>query len=176
MATVLFYEKPGCINNGKQKMLLAAAGHTVQAKSLLTEKWTAQRLRAFFGDLPVAEWFNVSSPRVYGGEVSPEALDEAQALRLMVADPLLIRRPLMEVDGARRVGFDQEKVDRWIGLGAKARGEDLETCPRKQTGEATPPFEKGGWGGIHSMPVQTATTRSPALPDHGSCGGGSDSG
>ncbi|HNA83420.1 MAG TPA: hypothetical protein PLQ64_13180, partial [Thiobacillaceae bacterium] len=82
MAVVLFYEKPGCINNSKQKMLLAAAGHTVQAKSLLTEKWTAERLRAFFGDLPVAQWFNLSSPRIYGGEVSPEALDEQEALRL----------------------------------------------------------------------------------------------
>lgn len=140
MATVVFYEKPGCINNTKQKVLLAAAGHTVQAKSLLAEKWTAERLRAFFGDLPVAEWFNPSSPRVYGGEVTPDELDEAQALRLMLADPLLIRRPLMEVEGERRVGFDQDEVDRWIGLGSKLIGnllgkaarENLETCPRKQ--------------------------------------------
>jgi len=138
MATVLFYEKPGCLNNGKQKMLLAAAGHTVQAKSLLTEKWTAERLRAFFGDLPVAQWFNLSSPRVYGGEVSPESLDEAEALRLMLADPLLIRRPLMEVDGQRRVGFDPEAVERWIGLSSRAGGEDLETCPRKRTEACAP--------------------------------------
>lgn len=140
MAVVVFYEKPGCINNTKQKVLLAAAGHTVQAKSLLTEQWTAVRLRAFFGDLPVAEWFNPSSPRIYGGEVTPAELDETQALRLMLADPLLIRRPLMEVDGERRVGFDQDEVERWIGLGSKLIGtligkaarEDLETCPRKQ--------------------------------------------
>ena len=138
MAVVLFYEKPGCINNSKQKMLLAAAGHTVQAKSLLTEKWTAERLRAFFGDLPVAQWFNLSSPRVYGGEVSPEALDEQEALRLMLADPLLIRRPLMEVDGQRRVGFDPEAVERWIGLSSRTGGEDLETCPRKRTQACAP--------------------------------------
>ncbi len=90
MAVVVFYEKPGCINNTKQKVLLAAAGHTVQAKSLLTEKWTAERLRAFFGELPVVEWFNPSSPRIYGGEVTPSELDESQALKLMLADPLLM--------------------------------------------------------------------------------------
>lgn len=132
MANVLFYEKPGCINNSRQKVLLAAAGHTVQARSLLTEKWTADRLRAFFGDLPVAEWFNVSSPRVYGGEITPDALDEGEALWFMLADPLLIRRPLMEANGQRRVGFDQDAVDRWIGLSSKAPREDLETCPRKR--------------------------------------------
>jgi nitrogenase-associated protein len=135
MSTVLFYEKPGCINNTKQKVLLAAAGHTVQAKNLLTEKWTAARLRAFFGDLPVAEWFNHSAPRVRDGEIWPHKLSGEQAIALMLKEPLLIRRPLMEVDGQRRVGFDQEAVDRWIGLSSKAKDrEDLETCPR-QTGK-----------------------------------------
>jgi nitrogenase-associated protein len=132
MANILFYEKPGCLNNTRQKVLLAAAGHTVQAKSLLTEKWTAVRLREFFGNLPVAEWFNVSSPRVYGGEVTPDALDETEALRLMLADPLLIRRPLMEADGQRQVGFDQDAVNVWIGLNSQASRHDLETCPRKR--------------------------------------------
>jgi nitrogenase-associated protein len=130
MAHVLFFEKPGCINNTRQKVLLAAAGHTVQARSLLTEKWTAERLRAYFGELPVAQWFNLSSPRVYGGEVTPDDLDEGEALRLMLADPLLIRRPLMEVDGECRVGFDPDAVDRWIGLASKVPGEDLERCPK----------------------------------------------
>ena len=38
MATIVFYEKPGCGNNTKQKVWLAASGHTVLAKNLLTEK------------------------------------------------------------------------------------------------------------------------------------------
>jgi nitrogenase-associated protein len=135
MASILFYEKPGCLNNSRQKALLAAAGHTVWARNLLTEKWTARRLRAFFGDLPVAEWFNLSSPRIRGGEVDYERVTETEALLLMLADPLLIRRPLMEVEGEHRVGFDPEAVDAWIGLGRKVPGEDLETCPRGPTVE-----------------------------------------
>ncbi len=136
MAIVLFYEKPGCINNTRQKVMLAAAGHTVQAKSLLTEKWTSDRLRAFFGNLEVSAWFNASAPRVREGEVRPETLSEGEALRLMLADPLLIRRPLMEVNGQRRVGFDQDAINDWIGLDSKMDRtlprEDLETCPRRQ--------------------------------------------
>jgi nitrogenase-associated protein len=144
MATVLFYEKPGCMNNTRQKLMLAAAGHTVQAKNLLAERWTAQRLRAFFGDLPVPEWFNLSAPRVREGEVDYERVTETEALVLMLADPLLIRRPLMEVDGECRAGFDAIEVDRWIGLSSKIHSAskmlpgdqavlegDLETCTRK---------------------------------------------
>lgn len=129
MATVTFYEKPGCANNTKQKILLAAAGHTVWARNLLTERWTAARLRPFFGDLPVAEWFNLSAPRVREGALDYERVTETEALVLMLADPLLIRRPLMEVDGDCRVGFDPAGVDAWIGLGRAKVGGDLETCP-----------------------------------------------
>jgi nitrogenase-associated protein len=138
MATVVFYEKPGCANNTRQKLLLAAAGHTVLARSLLTEKWNAQRLREFFGTLPVAEWFNPSAPRIKSGEVRPDALDESAALESMLADPLLIRRPLMEVDGERRVGFDQDAVDRWIGLASRMPRENLEACSKGHAAQPCP--------------------------------------
>jgi nitrogenase-associated protein len=142
MSHVLFYEKPGCLNNTRQKVLLAAAGHTVQARSLLTENWTSDRLRAFFGDLPVALWFNLSSPRIREGEVDYENLIEGEALRLMLADPMLIRRPLMEVDGVRRVGFDPDEVESWIGLKRAAAGQDLESCPKSHLDESCPVEEE----------------------------------
>jgi len=129
MADVVFYEKPGCINNTRQKALLAAAGHRVLACDLLAESWTAERLRPFFGDRPLSEWFNYTAPRIKSGEVQPEMLDEASALAAMVADPLLIRRPLVEVAGERRQGFDPAAMDAWIGL-ATVPEDDLESCPR----------------------------------------------
>jgi len=141
MASVVFYEKPGCANNTRQKVLLAAAGHTVLAKSLLTEKWDAPRLREFFGTLPVAAWFNPSAPRIKSGEVQPEMLDESTALEWMMADPLLIRRPLMEVDGEHRVGFDQDAVDRWIGLASKMPRENLEACAKGDAAQPCPVVE-----------------------------------
>ena len=130
MAHVVFFEKPGCANNTRQKRLLEEAGHSLDARSLLTEPWTADRLRSFFGARPVAEWFNKAAPRVKSGEVDPARLDAEAALALMLAEPLLIRRPLMEADGARVVGFDQAFVDQWIGLSPKAPQGDLESCRR----------------------------------------------
>jgi len=138
MANVLFFEKPGCANNARQKALLTAAGHTVWAKNLLTERWTPMRLRPFFGDLPVAEWFNRSAPRIKSGEIDPTHLTEDEALLAMVADPLLIRRPLMEVDGVCRVGFDPATVHAWIGLEAQAATEDLESCAKGHAARPCP--------------------------------------
>lgn len=131
MANVIFYEKPGCKNNTKQKALLQAAGHNLEDRSLLTESWTPEKLRPFFGDLPVAEWFNRSAPRVKSGEVDPTEVNEKTALDLMIADPLLIRRPLIQVGDVYRVGFDREQINSWIGLNTTSSpSEDLETCPR----------------------------------------------
>lgn len=133
MATVIFYEKPGCGNNTKQKRWLAASGHTVLAKNLLIEKWTAERLRAFFGDLPVAQWFNPAAPKVKSGEVDPAAFEADTALNLMLAEPLLIRRPLMEVEGELRTGFDAKGVDAWIGLNdSQPKTEPCPVCHRSE--------------------------------------------
>lgn len=129
MTIVTFYEKPGCANNSRQKLLLAAAGHTVQAKSLLTEPWTKERLLAFFGNRPVAEWFNRAAPWIKSGEIVPEELDAETALAMMRAEPLLIRRPLIEADGRREAGFDPELIDAWLGLGRKVEG-NLKGCPK----------------------------------------------
>jgi nitrogenase-associated protein len=145
MATVIFYEKPGCINNTKQKALLIAAGHQVEAHNLLTEPWTVEHLQLFFGSRPVAEWFNRTAPRVKSGEVVPEQLDAQTALILMVQEPLLIRRPLMQVGERREVGFDTELVDSWIGLqpanesqqaiSDNLKSQDLQNCPRSHEAE-----------------------------------------
>ncbi|BBI99358.1 hypothetical protein FGKAn22_10510 [Ferrigenium kumadai] len=140
MATVIFYEKPGCGNNIRQKVWLAASGHTVLAKNILTEKWTADRLLAFFGKLPVAQWFNPAAPRVKSGEVDPSALDEIEALELMLSEPLLIRRPLMEVEGVLCAGFDAKAVDAWIGL--NDTHPKTEPCPVCHRSEPCPPPEE----------------------------------
>jgi nitrogenase-associated protein len=137
MATIVFYEKPGCTGNAQQKQLLTTAGHTVVARNILTEPWTAERLRTFFADRPVADWFNRNAPRVKSGEVTPESFGADAALALLVAEPLLIRRPLMEIDARRLAGFDPDTVHREIGLGKewedrRVRGgtTDMESCRR----------------------------------------------
>lgn len=129
MVQIIFYEKPGCISNARQKRLLTESGHTLDVRNLLETPWSPDGLRPFFGDTPVADWFNKTAPRVKSGEVRPDALSASEALAELCADPILIRRPLMMVAGECRAGFDQEAVAAWIGLtlGDKAVTDD---CPK----------------------------------------------
>jgi nitrogenase-associated protein len=121
MTHLVFFEKPGCGGNAKQRALLEAAGHTLERRSLLDEPWTADSLLAFLKPLPVAQWFNRAAPRVKSGEIEPEKLGADAALALLLAEHLLIRRPLMQrPDGERLVGFDTAEVERFVGLSAPA--------------------------------------------------------
>ena len=130
MAEIIFYEKPGCINNSKQKQMLTYAGHLVIARNLLTEAWSAERLETFFRSLPVAEWFNRTAPKMRDGLLDPDTLDKESALVEMIAEPLLIRRPLMIIDGSPVVGFDAQQINDRFLLGLETEKEDLESCPR----------------------------------------------
>ena len=117
MVQVIFYAKPGCRGNARQMRVLAASGHDVVARDLLSEPWSAAELRSYFGDRPVADWFNRSAVRVKNGEIVPERLCEAEAMALLLEDHALIRRPLMQAAGERHAGWEPDLIGRWIGLG-----------------------------------------------------------
>jgi len=123
---IVFYEKPGCVNNTRQKTLLAQAGHEVEARSLLDYPFSAATLRPFFAARPLADWFNPSAPRLKNGEIQPAQLDEAAALQAMLADRLLIRRPLIEAEGRQVAGFDVD-IQSWLGT---TTADNLEQCPK----------------------------------------------
>ncbi|MGD0633339.1 MAG: arsenate reductase family protein [Beijerinckiaceae bacterium] len=121
MRTIIFFEKPGCQTNARQKKILGDAGHMVVAKSILTEPWTREFLHSFFGDKPVAGWFNPAAPAIKSGQVDPGKLDAALALSMLVADPILIKRPLIEIDGQRAAGFDMPWIEGCLGVSLDPR-------------------------------------------------------
>lgn len=107
---VVFYEKPYCAANAKQKQILRASGCTLIERNLLEHGLERDDLRAFMGDKKVADWFNPAAPAIKNGEIFPETLDESSAMELLMANPILIRRPLMVIGSEKLCGFDDQKV------------------------------------------------------------------
>lgn len=134
MARVVFFEKPGCANNARQKAWLTAAGHVVDARDMLDHAWSRAELLSYLGEIPVPEWFNPSAPKVKSGQIRPAAIERELALRLLLSEPLLIRRPLLCADGRREVGFDIARIHAWLGLPeavvASLSQRDVEGCAR----------------------------------------------
>jgi hypothetical protein len=74
---------------------------------------------------------------VKSGEIDPTAYSRHEALGLVLADHLLIRRPLMESGGTRLCGFEPDQVHAWVGLGETAyrlaAEEDYASCSQPPT-------------------------------------------
>ena len=115
---VVFYEKPFCAANAKQKQILRSSGCTLIERNLLEHGLDTQTLRDFMGDKKVADWFNPAAPAIKNGEITPASLDETSAMELLMSDPILIRRPLMIIGIEKMCGFDEKKVsellDRYV--------------------------------------------------------------
>ncbi|MBV5302523.1 MAG: nitrogenase-associated protein [Methylococcales bacterium] len=125
MSTIRFFEKRGCATNAKQKKCLQNAGHTLLVEDLLAYPWAenAVYLRTFFGEKPLADWFNGNAPDIKNAVIDVALFDEKSAIDAMMANPLLIRRPLMEWDSVKMAGFDANEVRAKLGL-------DLENLPQ----------------------------------------------
>lgn len=136
---IVFWEKPGCMGNARQKALLATGGHEIEARSLPGHAWTREELAPFLEGLAVPDWFNRGARRVKEGEVDPDAVDAETAYTILLADPILVKRPLLEIAGEKKLGFDLAWIESKLGplpsteQVNRARGEDLTACPSAAT-------------------------------------------
>ncbi len=131
MAEIIFFEKPGCINGEKQKAILRAAGHSLSCIDILKYPWSPEKLLVFVAGKEAAEMINYTAPVVKRGEIVPERLSFDEALKLMVADPILIKRPLIAVNGLSIQGFSDPRLAPY--LGDWDGRDDVTTCPNLQT-------------------------------------------
>jgi len=115
MKLVLFYEKPGCATNTKQKRQLQSAGCMVLVRDLLNNGLTEEELYAFLEPLHVTEWFNPNAPKIKNGEIDITALSREHALKMLMREPILIRRPLMVIGNRKFCGYDAQAVAEALG-------------------------------------------------------------
>jgi len=131
MAEIIFYEKPGCINGEKQKNILKQAGHTLDCRNILEQNWQPDTLLPFIAGKSPVEMMNHTAPAIKNGEIEPSSLSFEDAVTMMCAEPILIKRPLVIVDGIFIQGFTDDRLKPY--LGDWNNREDVTTCPQLKT-------------------------------------------
>jgi len=120
--TLTFYTNP--MSRGRiARWMLEEVGAPYE--TVLLEYGTTMKAPEYLAINPMGK-----VPAIKHGEVEPDKLNEQEALALMLANPILIRRPLMQVGDSFKAGFDQEAVAKWIGLKEIATGHNMENCTR----------------------------------------------
>jgi nitrogenase-associated protein len=107
MKFIIFYEKPGCLTNAKQKLALRESGYKVIERDLLNHGMSEEELYEFIKNMPVTKWFNPNARQIKSGEILPLKYSEKEALTLLTNNPILLRRPLMVIGDKKLCGFNQ---------------------------------------------------------------------
>jgi len=131
MAFIQFFEKPGCINGEKQKRILIEAGNVLDCVNILEHPWSREELTPFVAGKPPSSIMNHTAPAIKKGEIVPADLHYDDAISLMIENPILIKRPLIRVDGLSIQGFTDERLSPY--LGSWDRKDDVVTCPNLKT-------------------------------------------
>ena len=124
MGRVVFHGKAGCLTNRRQVAALRAAHVEVEVHDLLLTTWRKEDLWAYFKGLDQREWVNPRAAAVKSGSFKPEETNARALLSALVGDPILIRRPLLVIEGVRLVGFDQKRLEGLLGVCLDMTGED----------------------------------------------------
>ncbi|MDD3343835.1 MAG: arsenate reductase family protein [Sulfurospirillaceae bacterium] len=108
---IIFYEKTGCSGNKRQKELLREYGVNVEVRSLLDTPWDKPTLEAFFKGLTPQEMLNPFAPQLKDGTLKLEDYTKESLIEKMLQEPILIRRPLLQIDNVKLCGFDIAKLN-----------------------------------------------------------------
>lgn len=81
------------------KAWLSRTDADVEIRDFFDDPFTERELRTLFGDSPPSERFSWNSPSWRRLGLNRSDLSEDDLIQLMLSEPRLIRRPLIEIDG-----------------------------------------------------------------------------
>jgi arsenate reductase len=115
--TVSIYGIKACDTMKKARNWLEAAGVDYSFHDYKTQGIDAGTLHSWARKAGWEKLLNRSGTTFRGlPDADKAGIDEAKAIRLMVAQPSMIKRPVLDVDGALLVGFDPAAYARAFGV------------------------------------------------------------
>jgi arsenate reductase-like glutaredoxin family protein len=90
-------------------------GVELEERDFFADPLSDQELRDLIGNRPAGQIFSWNSPSFKKLGVTRDDLEDGRLIQLMLDEPRLIRRPLVQVGGEVFVGTDKEAMRRALG-------------------------------------------------------------
>jgi arsenate reductase (glutaredoxin) len=107
-----FLQKPTCSTCRKARAYLEKRGFDLHFRNLDKERLSVDELEKLIGDRDHRDFLNTRNELYRQKNMKENPPSRADAIRMMVGEPNLIRRPVIVAGGRAVLGFDQEKIDR----------------------------------------------------------------
>ena len=90
---------------------LLQKGVELEERDFFADQLSEDELRGLIGPRPVSDVFSWKSPSFKKLGLDPEKLDDERLISLMLEEPRLIRRPLVQVADELIVGADKAALE-----------------------------------------------------------------
>ena len=124
---IVFYEKPGCTGNARQKRLLKQCGYELDVRDMLSTLWSIEKLQSFFYALEKEDIVNKFSPDIKNNLLNIDEMTKDDLILKMIEKPLLIKRPLMIFGDYKLCGFNTKRLSKLLNVDI-ALLEELSNC------------------------------------------------
>jgi len=106
-----FLQKPTCTTCRKARAYMESRGFDLHFRNLDKERLSSEELEKLIGGRDHREFLNTRNALYRQKNMKRNPPSRAEAIRMMAAEPNLIRRPVILAGGRIVLGFDQEKID-----------------------------------------------------------------
>ena len=110
--SVLFLHKPACATCRKARDFMEKRGHHLHFRDLWKEPLSAAELEKPIGDGDHTDFLNKRSALYRQKRMREKPPSRREAIRMMVKEPNLIRRPVIVAGGRVVLGFDEKGMVR----------------------------------------------------------------
>jgi Spx/MgsR family transcriptional regulator len=107
-----FLHKPTCTTCRKARAYMENRGFDLHFRNLDKERLSSEELEKLIGNRDHREFLNTRNELYRQKNMKENPPSRADAIRMMVGEPNLIRRPVIVAGGRVVLGFNQEKIDR----------------------------------------------------------------
>jgi Spx/MgsR family transcriptional regulator len=109
---VQFLHKPSCTTCRKARSYMKKRGFGMEFRDLGKERLSPEELEKLIGDRDHTQFLNTRNELYRRKNMKENPPSRKDAIRMMAAEPNLIRRPVIVAGGRVVLGFDQEGIDR----------------------------------------------------------------
>jgi Spx/MgsR family transcriptional regulator len=109
--SVQFLQKPTCTTCRKARAYMENRGFDLHSRNLDKERLSSDELEELIGDRDHRDFLNTRNELYRRKKMKQNPPTRAEAIRMMLAEPNLIRRPVIVAGGRVVLGYDREKID-----------------------------------------------------------------
>jgi arsenate reductase (glutaredoxin) len=109
---VLFLQKPTCTTCRKAKKFMERRGFQLYFRDLAKERLSSAELEKLIGRRDHTDFLNTRNETFRKKKMKDNPPSRKEAIRMMVKEPNLIRRPVIVGGGRVVVGFDEDGIAR----------------------------------------------------------------